>query len=117
MFAREGYPFILGAALLAAMTFAMALRMRSWQLWLIAFVLTIIALWVAWFFRDPARGGERAANVAVAPANGRMLRNTNIDERLGSRVHLFLPTDAKLRVAVGERIVAGQTVIAHLAVT
>jgi len=59
MFAREGYPFMFGAAALAALTYAAALRFRSWPLWLAAFVLTIIALWVAWFFRDPVRTGER----------------------------------------------------------
>ena len=80
MFAREGYPFILGAAALAVITFAMALRTRSWPLWLGAIVLTVIALWVAWFFRDPARVGERGANVAVAPADGRIVLITNIDE-------------------------------------
>ncbi|GEM_PF-1405753 len=68
MFAREGYPFILGAAALAAVTFALALRMRSWQLWLVAFVLTVASLWVAWSFRDPARAGERDTSLAAAPA-------------------------------------------------
>ena len=80
MFAREGYPFILGAAALAAIAFALALRLRSWPLWLVALLLTVIALWVAWFFRDPVRQGERGANVAIAPADGRVVLITNIDE-------------------------------------
>lgn len=54
MFAREGYPFILGAAALAAVAFAIALRFRSWPLWLGALALTIAALGVAWSFRSPA---------------------------------------------------------------
>lgn len=54
MFAREGYPFILGAAAFAAVAFAMALRLRSWPLWLTALTLTIVALGVAWSFRSPA---------------------------------------------------------------
>ena len=216
MFAREGYPFILGAAALAAITFAMALRLRSWPLWLVAIVLTIIALWVAWFFRNPTRLGERGANVAIAPADGKIVLIANIDEptfvkgptvrvsifmnvfdvhvnrypvdgvvqyvqrktgqflnavteasssdneqvsvgivagqhrimmrqiagliarriitdsksgdaaqqgarmgliRFGSRVDLFLPPEAKLRVTLGQRTVAGETVIADLPVS
>ena len=53
MFAREGYPFILGATAFAAIAFAAALRMRSWPLWLVAIVLTVSALSVAWLFRVP----------------------------------------------------------------
>lgn len=216
MFAREGYPFMLGAALLAAIAFVMALRLRSWPMWLAAFVITVIALWMAWFFRDPTRVGERGASLAIAPADGRIVLITNIDEptfikgpaqrvsifmnvfsvhvnrypvdgaveyvlhkpgkflnavveassseneqvsvgistgphrimmrqiagliarriitdsktgdratqgarmgliRFGSRVDLFLPPGAKLRVAVGEHTVAGQTVIADLPVS
>jgi phosphatidylserine decarboxylase len=129
MFAREGYPFILGGAALAAIAFAFALRLRSWPLWLAAIVLTIIALWVAWFFRDPARQGERGPNIAVAPADGVIARRTITDSkngegavqgsrmgliRFGSRVDIFLPLPSSLRVTLGQRTVAGQTVIADL---
>ncbi|MBC8088301.1 MAG: hypothetical protein H7Z40_13615 [Phycisphaerae bacterium] len=65
MFAREGYPFILGAAALAAITFGVALRMRSWQLWLFAFLLTVIALSVAWFFRDSTAGQSMFDHLTV----------------------------------------------------
>ena len=44
MFARDGFPFMLGATALAALAFAFALRMRSWPLWLLAFALTVLAL-------------------------------------------------------------------------
>ena len=80
MFAREGYPFIVGAAALAALMFAVALRLRSWPLWLVAFLLTIVTLWVAWFFRNPTRTGERGASVVIAPADGRIVLITQVDE-------------------------------------
>ncbi|MEQ1692454.1 MAG: phosphatidylserine decarboxylase family protein [Gemmatimonas sp.] len=80
MFAREGYPFIVGAAAIAALTFAAALRMRSWPLWLVAFLLTIVALWVAWFFRNPERPGARGAGLVIAPADGRVVLITPVDE-------------------------------------
>ncbi|WP_337170568.1 phosphatidylserine decarboxylase family protein [Gemmatimonas aurantiaca] len=80
MFAREGYPFMMGALALAALAYVGALRMRSWPLWLLAFTLTVIALWVAWFFRNPERAGERGEQVVVSPADGRVVLITHIDE-------------------------------------
>jgi phosphatidylserine decarboxylase len=34
--------------------------------------------------------------------------------KFGSRVDVFIPTDAQLRVAVGDKTVAGKTVLAEL---
>jgi phosphatidylserine decarboxylase len=79
-FAREGLVFIAIAALIAAGTFAAALNRRSWPLWLAAFVLTVIALWVAYFFRDPERTGERGERLAIAPADGKVVHITEVDE-------------------------------------
>ena len=58
-FAREGLLFIAIAAVIAAGGFAFAISRRSWGLWLAAFVLLLLALWVAYFFRDPERTGDR----------------------------------------------------------
>jgi phosphatidylserine decarboxylase len=80
IFAREGYLFIGIAVLAAASAFAVALARRSWALWLLAVVVTLIALWVAYFFRDPERTGERGASLAVAPADGRLIMMTEVDE-------------------------------------
>ena len=79
-FAREGYLFIGIAAIAAASAFALALARRSWTLWLLAIVVTLIALWVAYFFRDPERKGERGAQLVVAPADGRLIMMTEVDE-------------------------------------
>jgi phosphatidylserine decarboxylase len=78
--AREGVPFILIAAALAVGTFGLALMRRSWPLWLLAFVLTVIALWVVYFFRDPERTGERGDRLVVSPADGRIVMITDVDE-------------------------------------
>lgn len=51
-FAREGLLYITIAALVAAGAFGLALNRRSWPLWLLAFALTIVALGVAYHFRD-----------------------------------------------------------------
>ena len=79
-FAKEGLLFIGIASLLAIAAFAAALTRRSWPLWLLAFAVTVVALWVAYFFRDPERTGERGERLAVAPADGRVVMVTEVDE-------------------------------------
>jgi phosphatidylserine decarboxylase len=79
-FAREGLLFIAIAALVAASGFGFAITRRSWGLWLAAFVLLLIALWVAYFFRDPERVGERGRSLVVSPADGKLIMITEVDE-------------------------------------
>jgi len=79
-FAREGVSFIVASALIAAAAFGMALAKRSWPLWLIAFLLTLIALWVAYFFRDPQRSGERGDRLVIAPADGKVVMIADVEE-------------------------------------
>ena len=80
-FAREGLVFILIAALLAAGGYAWALNRRSWPLWLLAFLLTLLTLWVAYFFRDPERDGERGEQLVIAPADGKIVMISEVDEQ------------------------------------
>ena len=79
-FASEGLVFIVIAVGLAAGGYALSLRFRSWPLWLLAFVLTLLALWVAYFFRDPERTGERGDHLVIAPADGRIVQIAEVDE-------------------------------------
>lgn len=79
-FAREGLLFIAIAAAIAVGAFGLALTRRSWPLWLAAFVLLLLALWVAYFFRDPERTGERGASLVVSPADGKLIMITEVDE-------------------------------------
>jgi phosphatidylserine decarboxylase len=79
-FAREGLLFIAIAAVVAAGAFGFAVSRRSWGLWLAAFVLLLLALWVAYFFRDPERVGERGRSLVVAPADGKLIMITEVDE-------------------------------------
>ena len=79
-FAREGLVFIVIAALIAAGGYALALNRRSWPLWLLAFVLTLLALWVAYFFRDPERIGERGKQLVIAPADGKIVQIADVEE-------------------------------------
>jgi len=79
-FAREGFVLIVVAALIAAGAYALALNRRSWPLWLLAFALTLVAIWVAYFFRDPERFGERGERLVIAPADGKVVMITDADE-------------------------------------
>lgn len=79
-FAREGLLFIAIAAAVAAGGFGFAIARRSWGLWLAAFVLLLLALWVAYFFRDPERTGERGPALVVSPADGKLIMITEVDE-------------------------------------
>ena len=79
-FAREGLLFIAIAAVIAASTFGLAISRRSWGLWLAAFALLLLALWIAYFFRDPERTGDRGASLVVSPADGKLIMITEVDE-------------------------------------
>ena len=94
-FAREGLPFILGSAIIAAAAYLLAIERRSWPLWLLAFLLTLVALWVAYFFRDPVRVGERGDRVVISPADGKVVMITEVDEPLflkarATRISIFM---------------------------
>ena len=65
--AREGLPYILVPALVAALLFAFGY-------WAIAIVLILLMLGMAFFFRDPQRKPPADPNVVVSPADGRVTR-------------------------------------------
>ncbi|HZD84982.1 MAG TPA: phosphatidylserine decarboxylase family protein [Gemmatimonadaceae bacterium] len=79
-FAREGLLFIAIAAVIAVGAVGFAISRRSWGLWLAAFVLLLLALWVAYFFRDPERTGQRGPSLVVSPADGKLIMITEVDE-------------------------------------
>ncbi len=58
---HEGFPLVIGATVLAVITYALALRLRSWPLWLTAFAFTLLVLGIAWAFRAP-----RSATVSLS---------------------------------------------------
>ena len=40
----------------------------------------LLAVWVAYFFRDPERHGERGATLVIAPADGKVVQVMEVDE-------------------------------------
>ena len=78
--AREGLVFVAIAAALTAGAFWVALSRRSIPFWILAFALLVVALWVVYFFRDPERTGPRGETLVVAPADGRVVMITEVEE-------------------------------------
>lgn len=73
-FAREGYPFIGTALILAALGWAgWATGFGGLAGQVLASVLTVLALFVMWFFRDPERRIPAEAGAVVAPGEGRVI--------------------------------------------
>lgn len=79
-FAREGTVFIAGGAAVVVITILLALALRSWPLWVAGVVLLIVTIWIAYFFRDPERTGPRGDHSVIAPADGRIVMITPVDE-------------------------------------
>jgi phosphatidylserine decarboxylase len=67
LLAREGWPFIAGALLLAILTWLFAGFMWSLPLWL-------VAIFVIQFFRDPPRHVPTLASAVLSPADGRIVK-------------------------------------------
>jgi phosphatidylserine decarboxylase len=70
---REGFPFILIAALLAVF-----FGLIGWKVLLYLFIL--LTLYIAWFFRNPKRKIPNLENVVLAPADGRIVHLGECDE-------------------------------------
>ena len=70
-FARDGYPWMALSGSIAVAVLATAVWRRSWSMWLLGFVLLVLAACVAWMFRAPAslmhRTATRHVGGVVAP--------------------------------------------------
>jgi phosphatidylserine decarboxylase len=86
--APEGRWFILAAWAVVAL-----LALRGW--WLGVALAVPIAVWVVAFFRDPERAGPRGSDLVLAPADGRVVSITEMDEpaffgEATTRVSIFM---------------------------
>lgn len=93
--AREGFPFIAIGALLAVLAWGVAYARPGAPSIGAGILLTILAGWVVWFFRDPERTGPRGAAYVIAPADGRVILITDVDEPAfmrgrATRVSIFM---------------------------
>jgi len=72
--AREGYPFAAAGVLLAGVAWAASTGGRGGAPLLVtALTLTVLALFVLWFFRDPEPTVPDDADLVVAPGQGKVI--------------------------------------------
>ena len=92
--APEGWPFIATAWTLAAGGALVAARWDgAW--WVLPALLTILAIWVVAFFRDPIRSGPRGDRYVLAAAEGTVVQVAEVDEPMylkerAVRISIFL---------------------------
>ena len=79
-FAREGYPFVLIALVLCAAAWVVALRVGGPWTASLAVTFSALALFVLWFFRDPAPALPEDASLVVAPGQGKVIDIREVDE-------------------------------------
>jgi phosphatidylserine decarboxylase len=93
--AREGYPFILSTAIPALVLLDAAVLLGGPVLWTFAIGLSVLAVGVIGFFRDPERKGPKGDDIIVSPADGKIIEITRVTEgsflrRPAVRVSVFL---------------------------
>ena len=88
---KEGFPFVIVPAIIA-------LIFGFLQIWVVAAAFVALALFMAYFFRDPHRNVPDASNLIVSAADGRV---TRVDEGdAGKLVSVFLsPLDVHINRA------------------
>jgi phosphatidylserine decarboxylase len=64
--ALSGLAYILSTVVLAGVASALDVWLMAWPLWL-------IAVWMVWFFRDPARNSQAGPEAVIAPADGKVV--------------------------------------------
>jgi phosphatidylserine decarboxylase len=86
----EGYPFVGGLALLSLILF--------WIWAPLGWLVTVVTVWCAYFFRDPKRVTPLRDGLVVAPADGRISlitkavppRELGLSDRLLPRISIFM---------------------------
>jgi phosphatidylserine decarboxylase len=78
--APEGRWFILAAWAIAVVLIVLAARSGSAGWWLLAALVTALAVWVVAFFRDPERPWATGEQLIVAPADGKVVSVIETDE-------------------------------------
>ncbi len=88
---KEGYPFVIVPVLIA-------LVLAFFNIWIGAAAFVLLALFMAYFFRDPERTISNEAGIIVSPADGRV---TRVEENeYGKFVSIFLsPVDVHINRA------------------
>ena len=106
-FEREGLGFLGVATLVVAGIYALALNRRSWPLWLLALALTILALGVAYYVREPARGDRRVA-LASAERETTLLAHAAVPAPAGRSMRPISISTSEFKLPVDRFRVSGR---------
>ena len=98
---KEGLPFVIVPALIAML-------LAYFQLWPIAGLFVIVALFMAYFFRDPSREGPEGEGLILAAADGTVTRID--DNETGKLVSVFM---SPLDVHINRSPISGSVVKAE----
>ena len=101
--AKEGIPFI-------ALFMAPALVFLAFGWWIAAVPCLILAAFMAFFFRDPARDCPTDDRIVLSPADGRVVMVAMVDERIAdspTQISIFL---SPLDVHINRSPIAGEIV-------
>ncbi len=102
---KEGIPFVFVPLIIAAVFAVLAVVFVFYQLWFVAGAFVLLALFMAFFFRDPKRAIPTDADIIVSAADGRV---TRVEEReTGKFVSVFL---SPLDVHINRAPIAGKVV-------
>lgn len=108
---KEGFPFVIAMLAIAALLAVAAIAVNFPWLWIGAAAFGLLALFMAYFFRNPHRVAPDEADIIVSPADGRVTRVEENEN--GKFVSIFLsPVD----VHVNRAPIAGEiTKISYIA--
>lgn len=102
---KESIPFIFVPLVIAAVFAVLAVVFVFYQLWFVAAAFLFLALFMAFFFRDPQRTIPTEADIVVSAADGRVTRVE--DRETGKFVSVFL---SPLDVHINRAPIAGKVV-------
>ncbi len=106
---KESIPFVFIPLLIAAVFAVCAVAFAFYQLWFFAAAFVLLALFMAFFFRDPKRSIPTDADIIISAADGRV---TRIEDRdAGKFVSVFL---SPLDVHINRSPIAGKVVKVEL---
>lgn len=95
---KEGVPFVFIPLLIAVLFAVSAVAFAFYQLWFIAVAFLLLAMFTAFFFRDPQRNVPNEEDIIVSAADGRVTRVE--DRESGKFVSVFLsPLDVHINRA------------------
>jgi phosphatidylserine decarboxylase len=93
MIERDGLRFIIPALAVAALLWTLYARCRCWPYAVGAVLISLVALFVIYFFRDPERTPPEGENLVLSPGDGKIIiaeQRTGSDGKPYTLVSIFL---------------------------